>query len=361
MQISKKITKRSISSIFIILMLITTILSPFSSTAQEQVSLNNPPYEPTNPLPENNSVNISTGTTLSWTGGDPDNDTVTYDIYFGTTNTPSKIVSNHSNSTFIFTDTLQYTTTYFWRIVARDNHSATTQGPLWKFTTQDNPTPSVIITKPLEKTLYVQDKQKGSLPKRTIIYGPITITANATAAAGIAKVEFYVNGKLIGTDTTAPYSCQWKPIIQFNGASLTHTITVKAIDTLGNNATASINVTKWRFHILPWAAAAMIGITKITNTVIPHTTIRGFVFNLKRTPAGWSFFALRVHYNSVGFFHTQRGDITFKRCTIPAFIGTKTIKNFGVFQKTSWISFTCLGKIHITQGITPSDIVHTLC
>ncbi len=312
--------------------------------------LNNPPYAPANPHPAHNSTNISITPFLSWTGGDPDNDTVTYDIYFGTVNPPEKIAANYSNTTYTILENLQYSTTYYWKIIAWDNHSASTHGPLWSFTTKQKPQVSVIITKPLEKTLYIQDEQKISLPKRTIIYGPITITANATAEYGIEKVEFYVNGKLIGTDDTEPYTCVWKPLIQFNGISLLHTITVKAIDTHGNNVTASINVTKWRFHVLPWMIGAIAGAAAFSKAMIPHTTIRGFVFNLKRTTTGWSFFALNLHYTTVGLFKTQQGTINFRRCTVNNFIGPRIIKNFGLFQKLSWISFTSLGRMHIYQG-----------
>lgn len=52
---------------------------------------NYPPNTPSSPSPSAGAVNVINTTTLSWTGGDPDvGNTVTYDIYFGTTSTPSK-------------------------------------------------------------------------------------------------------------------------------------------------------------------------------------------------------------------------------------------------------------------------------
>ncbi len=100
---------------------------------------NNPPYFPSNPLPENHATDVPTDADLSWAGGDPDHgDTVTYDVYFGTSATPP-LVSNGQTGTSYDPGTLQNYTTYYWRIVARDNHTASTTGPLWDFTTVWDP------------------------------------------------------------------------------------------------------------------------------------------------------------------------------------------------------------------------------
>jgi hypothetical protein len=109
----------------------------FTTTSQP----NNPPYTPSNPSPENNAVGVSISPSLSWTGGDPDpGDTVTYDIYFGASSNPPLVKSNHATTTYN-PGTLNYNTKYYWKIVAKDNHGATTTGPLWAFTTQDGNQP----------------------------------------------------------------------------------------------------------------------------------------------------------------------------------------------------------------------------
>ncbi|MBN1280170.1 MAG: PKD domain-containing protein, partial [Candidatus Thermoplasmatota archaeon] len=98
--------------------------------------INDHPFIPSNPQPANGSTNIDTTVTLSWTGGDPNaNDTVTYDVYFGTTSPPPQIVANLSGTSYEVS-TLSYDTVYYWRIVAWDNHNASTSGPLWHFTTK---------------------------------------------------------------------------------------------------------------------------------------------------------------------------------------------------------------------------------
>ena len=97
--------------------------------------MNHAPNVPSDPTPANGSTNILLNTTLSWTGGDPDvGDTVTYDVYFGNTSSPPLVSINQSATTYN-PGALMMNTTYYWQIIARDNHGATTPGPLWSFTT----------------------------------------------------------------------------------------------------------------------------------------------------------------------------------------------------------------------------------
>ena len=48
----------------------------------------NPPYEPSDPYPSNNSKSVDIDITLSWNCSDPEGDNITYDIYFGDNNPP---------------------------------------------------------------------------------------------------------------------------------------------------------------------------------------------------------------------------------------------------------------------------------
>lgn len=102
---------------------------------------NNPPYIPSNPNPEDGEINVDIHETLSWIGGDPDeNDTVAYDVYFGDINPPPLVVSNQSETTYD-PGTMNYDTLYYWQIIAWDNHNASSIGPLWYFTTKINNPP----------------------------------------------------------------------------------------------------------------------------------------------------------------------------------------------------------------------------
>ncbi len=95
---------------------------------------NNPPNQPSNPDPANGTVNQPTNSTVNWTCADPDGDPLTYDVYFGTNNNPQLVSSNQSNSNYN-PGTLNNITTYYWKIVAKDNQGASTTGPVWNFTT----------------------------------------------------------------------------------------------------------------------------------------------------------------------------------------------------------------------------------
>ncbi len=97
--------------------------------------VNHPPNIPSNPNPSNGAVNVSIPTFLNWTGGDPDGDPVTYDVYFGITAPPPKISENQTETTYD-PGSLAYNALYYWQIVAWDNQSASTVGPLWNFTTE---------------------------------------------------------------------------------------------------------------------------------------------------------------------------------------------------------------------------------
>jgi hypothetical protein len=98
---------------------------------------NNPPYIPSSPDPENGETDVDVDYDLNWIGGDPDNDPVTYDVYFGTSGAPAMVVNNQS-ATIYNPGTMSYSTKYYWKIVSWDNHGASTTGPVWDFTTKSS-------------------------------------------------------------------------------------------------------------------------------------------------------------------------------------------------------------------------------
>jgi len=133
-----------------------------------RVGDNSPPYEPGNPDPYDGETDVDIEADLSWTGGDPNqwnpDDTVTYDVYFGTTNPPPLVENNHTTNSYD-PGTLEYEQTYYWKIVAWDDHDASAEGPIWDFTTgnsSNNPPDTPDITgpesgKPETTYLYVFD------------------------------------------------------------------------------------------------------------------------------------------------------------------------------------------------------------
>ncbi len=66
--------------------------------------------------------------------------------------------------------------------------------------------------------------------------GTITLSATASDNVGVSAVEFYVDSLLKGSDTTAPYSMTLDSTTLTDGS---HSLTAKAFDAAGNNATSS--------------------------------------------------------------------------------------------------------------------------
>jgi hypothetical protein len=74
-----------------------------------------------------------------------------------------------------------------------------------------------------------------------IVSGTVTIDATATASAGVAGVQFLLDGADLGLQVvTSPYSMSWNTTTASAGI---HTLSATAIDTSGNTATANANVT----------------------------------------------------------------------------------------------------------------------
>ncbi|GAA4274813.1 hypothetical protein GCM10022258_41090 [Aquimarina gracilis] len=104
----------------------------------------------------------------------------------------------------------------------------------------DNVAPQVTITAPATGTTYTPGAN-------------VNITANASDSDGsVTKVDFYVDGNLISSDTSSPYGSNWSAIVG------NHTITAKATDndgavttstpvtitvSTGDNTPPSVNVT----------------------------------------------------------------------------------------------------------------------
>jgi uncharacterized protein (TIGR02145 family) len=100
------------------------------------IKSNEPPSSPSSPQPSNGAINQPINTTLSWSCNDPENDPLTYDVYFGTSNPPALVVSGQTNATYN-PGALNYSTPYFWKIVAHDDKGNTTIGSVWSFTAEN--------------------------------------------------------------------------------------------------------------------------------------------------------------------------------------------------------------------------------
>lgn len=69
-----------------------------------------------------------------------------------------------------------------------------------------------------------------------VVSGTTLVTANASDDVGVAKVEFYLDGALTATDTSAPYEWSWNTTSASDGG---HSLTARASDAAGNTSTSS--------------------------------------------------------------------------------------------------------------------------
>ncbi|NNG00200.1 MAG: hypothetical protein HKM93_12520 [Desulfobacteraceae bacterium] len=100
---------------------------------------NSPPEAP-NPYSPQLQANVGYPyTLLRWSGnGDPNpNDHILYTVRFGTSPNPPLYITDWS-STYIKVSRLSAGTTYYWQIIAVDNHGLETQGPIMSFSISDS-------------------------------------------------------------------------------------------------------------------------------------------------------------------------------------------------------------------------------
>ena len=70
------------------------------------------------------------------------------------------------------------------------------------------------------------------------VSGVVPVSVNATDNVSVAKVEFYVNGTLMATDTASPYNFSWNT----SGLAVgSYTLMAKAYDQAGNTVTSSVS------------------------------------------------------------------------------------------------------------------------
>ena len=163
------------------------IIDCYSAQAQS----NTPPNLPFSPYPANGAIVQNLNTDLSWSGGDLDGDTVTYDVDFEAgDDTPDVLVSNDQASIAYDPGTLLPNTHYYWRIVAQDEYGATIAGPMWDFTTATGDTCPI--------TLSVQSPQVNSLS--------VTINGSATSNCSTITRLNWQWGDGVGNDQWFPAS-----------------------------------------------------------------------------------------------------------------------------------------------------------
>ena len=93
------------------------------------------PFSPVLVSPTLNTTETGTTTTLQWTASDVDtSDVLTYDVYFDTVNPPVAIASSNLTTNTLDVS-LTASTTYYWKVVVKDDKGGQTIGQIWSFVT----------------------------------------------------------------------------------------------------------------------------------------------------------------------------------------------------------------------------------
>lgn len=168
--------------------------------------------------------------------------------------------------------------------------------------TPDTTAPTVAITAPTGGTLS----------------GSVNVSVSAADNIGVTRVELMANGRLIGTDTAAPYSFAWNTTTTANGPV---TLTAFAYDSAGNSGLSA-------------AVSVAVSNTLTADTTPPEVSISSPTEGLKigstltisasaRDAGGLAW--LQVAIDGIVVSSTTNGSISYKWNTRKERTGTHTI------------------------------------
>ncbi|MDT0261852.1 fibrinogen-like YCDxxxxGGGW domain-containing protein [Jatrophihabitans lederbergiae] len=179
------------------------------------------------------------GTRLSWNAATDNSGAVHYEVLRG-----DRVIGATTGLSYIDT-TGSLPANYWVRAVDNGgNRSATTA--MVTMQAPDTTAPTASITSPASGAS---------------VYGPVTVTATAADDRAVSSVDLLVDGAVLATSTTAPYSFNWSAT-----AVGSHTLQVVAHDAAGNTgASTSVTVTVPPDTTAPSAPGALSS-TGVTTT-----------------------------------------------------------------------------------------------
>lgn len=113
------------------------------------VKTNNPPTIPTLFYPVSNGTVLPGSVTLRWKAADPENNSLTYDVTVFKTVESAPVFSYTGLTADTLTlPNLDYSTTYFWKVVAKDSANKVSS-PIWSFRTSAFPNYGYLFVRPV--------------------------------------------------------------------------------------------------------------------------------------------------------------------------------------------------------------------
>jgi len=113
----------------------------YSNTAYVYVRIdgsgtqNHAPEKPENVYPRDGARGVKLNPYLDWECEDPDGDQLFYTLYFGEDPDNLELVAEHFTDSRYLIEDLDYSTNYYWKVVASDRQFST-EGDVWDFKTR---------------------------------------------------------------------------------------------------------------------------------------------------------------------------------------------------------------------------------
>ncbi|MCG2826214.1 MAG: right-handed parallel beta-helix repeat-containing protein [Thermoplasmatales archaeon] len=170
-----------------------------------KVTENNPPAV-TLSSPSDNGIINATSVTLTWTGSDPDNDTLIYDVYLDSVD-GTTLVSNNQTETYYTASDLSRGGTYYWKIIPNDSKvDGTCTSGVWSFNVSEE-----------------------TIENHAPVVNSITANPTSVSTGGTVTITVDASDEDVGDILTYHYECTGGTI-SGSGSSVTWT----APDTTGD-------------------------------------------------------------------------------------------------------------------------------
>jgi hypothetical protein len=179
--------------------------------------------------------------------------------------------------------------------------------------------------------------------------GTITLSATASDNVGVSKVEFYVDGALKGTDTTAAYSMTLDSTTLANGS---HTLTAKAYDAAGNVATSSAVAFSVSNTVAPTQLLANTG---FESGAASWTASTGVISNDTSAPAHAG--SYKAWLDGYGAAHT---DSVYQQVAIPSTATSATLAFWLEVQSDETTTTTAYDTLKVQVRSSSGAVLATL-
>lgn len=191
--------------------------------------------------PANQATSVALKPVFSWSGGDPDGDTVVYDFYLDTSLQPDVLKAEDLGETrWQPVVELNPATQYYWRVTAKDSSGGERNSPIFSFITSsgaDTTPPTIVSIAPANGATGVSQSSE----MRVVFSEPVnqaSVLAALTLVPAVQGTWTWENDSSIRFLPTSP----WLPG-SFNRLQIAATVRDIANNTIGAGANSSFTVT----------------------------------------------------------------------------------------------------------------------